>query len=80
MAESISNLTGLLPQLVTVQGVQYDAALTIALPGVVPNISVRRPCCVALSPFSGRHWSGALLRVMPAAVCMLQADTKTPRA
>ena len=40
MAESISNLTGLLPQLVTVQAVQYDAALTIALPGVVPNISV----------------------------------------
>ena len=40
VAESISNLTGLLPQLVTVQAVQYDAALTIALPGVVPNISV----------------------------------------
>ena len=50
MAESISNLTGLLPQLVTVQAVQYDAALTIALPGVVPNISVSGRPGVTLSP------------------------------
>ena len=48
VAEGISNLTGLLPQLVTVQAVQYDAALTITLPGVVPNISVSG--CPALAP------------------------------
>ena len=60
VAESISNLTGLLPQLVTAQSVQYDAALNIALPGVVPNISVSGCAGVVLSSCSdGRHLSSA---------------------